>query len=108
MIHESPKVDGKIKNVELKYYINHYVPQMHDFSTFKNHYLKYARIQVKQTKKERSRVFYFIKAFVAFFYYLYSFLFKSKWILEGLLGVKASFLWAMYFFMVNWYSANDK
>lgn len=105
MIHESPKVDGKTKNASLKWYINHHVPNHYSFATFKKRHLRFAKIQAKQTERTKPRVFYFIKAIVAFYYSFIKNFSMQRWFLDGVVGLKASLVMASYFFMVNYYVA---
>lgn len=105
IIHEAPKVDGKTKNAPLELYINHYVPNHYSYSTFKNHHLRFAKIQAGQTKRMRPKVFYLLKSIFAFVYYLFKIFFIENWFLDGVVGFKASLIMASYFFMVNYYIA---
>lgn len=104
-IHDSPQIAGKVKNLPDIYYLIHHVPNHYSFSKFRNHHLRFARIQAEQTERIKPKVFYYAKAFSAFFYYFIEMFLIKKWLLDGIVGLKASLMMASYFFMVNYYIA---
>ncbi len=103
IIHEAPRVDGKTRNAPLELYINHYVPNHYSYSTFKNHHLRWAKIQARQTERTKSNIFYLVKSVFVFFYYFIKLFLIENWFLDGIVGFKASLMMASYFFAINYY-----
>lgn len=108
MIHEFPVIDGKIKDLPDDLYMIHLVPNHYSLKTFGKHHKRYAAIQSMQMTKNRSSLFYFVKSFHIFFkIFLENMVFKKGY-LDGIAGIKATFMEASYYFLVNWYMMKKK
>jgi glycosyltransferase involved in cell wall biosynthesis len=104
-IHEKPKViSGEIRQMSDEFYITHLVPNHFDLSTFKQHHLKYAKIEAKQREKYKKREYYLFDSFISFFVTFLRQFFVKKGILDGYVGLKASLVLSCYNFMVNYFT----
>ncbi|MBI3034051.1 glycosyltransferase family 2 protein [Candidatus Woesearchaeota archaeon] len=104
--HEIPRVDGKIKYVDLTL---HHRPLYDNYSffTFRRKWLKWARRQAAFTiEKGNARFpsfFYLLKAPLWLILYIAFFSIRERGFLNGFAGLKISVLQGLYAFFVNLY-----
>ena len=105
IVHESPKIIGKVKRLDLL--LHHRPPyDRYGFSTFKNKDLKWAQIQskiyVKENKATYPSIFYIFKGIGLFIFVMSRGILHGSF-LNGYPGMKILFLNAVYNYYVNWY-----
>lgn len=102
---EEAIIDGKIRYSPFNLYMNHYVPNKYSYSNFKNQHLRSIKLQAKWTKRTKPKFFYLFKMPFVYLHHFLKMSFFSKWYLDGIIGLKASSIMALYMVMVNYYSA---
>jgi len=103
IVHERPIVyGGTLKYMPDNYYIIHVVPRHFEYSTFREHHFRYTKLEAKQRKRLKRNYYYLIHGtWEAIFTFGVNFIYKRGF-LDGIIGLKASLMLALYKFMVNW------
>lgn len=102
LIHETMRVRGKIKNIDMEL-VHRPILNYFSWEYFKNKSVRYAKIHAGQLAKEAKRpaVFYLLKSVLWFFVYLAVPLFKG-YLAKGYMGLKMIIQSGLYNFLI-WY-----
>lgn len=106
-IMEEAIIDGKIKYAPLEMYLNHYVPNKYAISNFKNQHLRSVKLQAKWNKRNKPVIFYFFKIPIVYLWHFLKLSVLNGWYRDGIIGLKASSVMALYMAMVNYYIVFD-
>jgi glycosyltransferase involved in cell wall biosynthesis len=106
VVHDWYNVSGNIKGVD--FVLEHRpLTELHTYKLFKKKDIKWAFVQakhlIKNNKAKHPAFFYAIKAVIWFTLIFPYFLILKILFIYGFLGIRMSFLEALYNFYVNWY-----
>lgn len=106
-IMEEAIITGEIKYAPVDMYINHYVPNKYAISNFKNQHLRSVKLQAKWNKRDKPLIFFFLKIPFVYLWHFFKLSVLNGWCRDGVVGLKASSVMALYMAMVNYYTAFD-
>lgn len=106
-IMEEAIICGEIKYAPMEMYLNHYVPNKYKLSNFKNQHLRSVKLQAKWYKRNKPVIFYIFKIPIVYLWHFFKLGVLNGWCRDGVIGLKASSVMALYMAMVNYYMVFD-